>query len=123
LDSAQLRKPYRKIPKYRYLRHPRRDLFDQFKPLPAYAIFERSKAGDVAARPRQAIDQTRADRVGDNREHDRHRAGRLLQCLNAWGGRSQNDVRPERQQFLGVSVKATGVARCPAIVDPNIAPV
>jgi hypothetical protein len=40
------------------------------------------KAGDVAARPRQAIDETRADRVGDNREHDRHRAGRLLQCLN-----------------------------------------
>src|SRR2546423_10474635 len=51
------------------------------------------KAGDVAARPRQAIDETRADRVGDNSEHDRHRAGGLLQCLNAWGGRSQNDVR------------------------------
>src|SRR5215831_8359117 len=46
--------------------HPRHDLFDQFKPLPAHAVFAWSKAGDVAARPRQAIGETRADRVGDN---------------------------------------------------------
>jgi hypothetical protein len=96
LDSAQLAKPYGKIPKHRHSRHPRHDLFEQFKPLPAYAVFERSKAGDVAARPGQAIDETGADRVGDNREHDRHPARRLLQCLNAWRCRGQNDVRRER---------------------------
>jgi hypothetical protein len=123
LDSAQLAKPYGKISKHRHSRHPRHDLFEQFKPLPADAVFERSKAGDVAARPGQAIDETCADRVGDNREHDGYRARRLLQCLNAGGGRGQNDVRRERQQFLGVSSKVSGVARCPAIVDPNVAPV
>src|SRR5262249_44107842 len=96
LDSAQLTKPYGKIPKHRYSRHSRRDLFEQFKPLPAYAVFKRSKAGGVAARARQAVDDTSTDWVGDNREYDRHRAGRLLQCLNAWGGRGQNDVGRER---------------------------
>jgi hypothetical protein len=44
----------------------------------------------------------------------------LLQCLNAWGSRGQNDVRRERQKLLGISVKATGIARCPAIVDLHI---
>src|SRR5262249_28462482 len=54
--------PYVRSRSSRHSRHPRRELFDQFKPLPAHAVFERSKAGDVAARPRQAIDKTRADR-------------------------------------------------------------
>jgi hypothetical protein len=76
----------------------------------------------IAARPRQAVDETRADRVGDIREHNGHRASRPLQGLNAWGGRSQNDIGRERQQFLGVSLKATSVARCPAMVDPKVAP-
>src|SRR5262249_54120798 len=50
-------------------------------------------------------------------------AGRLLQCLNARGGRSQNHVRRERPKLLGISVKAIGVARCPAGVDPYVAAV
>src|SRR5262249_7026032 len=59
-------KPYVKTPNSRHSRHTRREFFDKFKPLPACAVFARSKAGDVAARPRQAIDETRADRVGDH---------------------------------------------------------
>jgi hypothetical protein len=47
---------------------------------------------------------------------------RVAFCLNAWGSRGQKDVRRKRQQLLGVSLKVTGVARCPAIVDPNVAP-
>ena len=38
-----------------------------------------SETGSVAARPRQAIDETGADRIGDDHEHDRHGAGRLQQ--------------------------------------------
>src|SRR5262249_12996756 len=86
------------------------------------AEFHRGKAGDIAARARQARDHAHADRVADLREHDGHGAGRLLQCLNAWGGRGQNDVRRERQKLLGISVKEKGVARCTAIVDPAVAP-
>ena len=36
-------------------------------------------AGDVAARPRQAFDQTGADRVGDTYKYDRDRPGFLQQ--------------------------------------------
>jgi hypothetical protein len=69
-----------------------------------------SKASDVAAWARQARDQAHADRGADIHEHDRHGGGRLLQRLNCWGARGQNDVRRERQKLLGISVKASGIA-------------
>ena len=56
---------YGGIPKDRRSRHARRDLFEQFQPFPAQAVFELHKAGGVAARPRQAIDEAGADRIGD----------------------------------------------------------
>ena len=115
--------PYGKIPKHRHPRHARRDLFEQLQPFRGEAEFIRGKTGGVPARARQARDDAHGDRVADVREHDGHGAGRLLQCLNAWGGRGQNDVRRERQKLLGISVKATGIARCPAIVDPHVAAV
>ena len=65
------------IPKDRRARHARRDLLEQFQPFPAHAVFEQGKTGGVAARPRQAVDEAGADRIGDRREHDRHGAGRL----------------------------------------------
>ena len=68
---------YGGIPKDRRSRHARRDLLEQFQPFPAQAVFELHEAGGVAARPRQAIDEAGADRIGDDREHDRHGAGRL----------------------------------------------
>ena len=66
---------------------------------------------------------TEKGRKGSGREANGARAGRPLQCLNAWGGRGQNDVRRERQKLLGISLKTTGVARCPAVVDPHVAAV
>ena len=65
------------IPKDRRSRHTRRDLLEQLQPFPAQAVFERHETGGVAAGPRQAIDQAGADRIDDDREHDRHGAGRL----------------------------------------------
>ena len=95
----------------------------QLQPLRAEAEFKVGKTGDVAAWPRQTVDDAGGDRIADVREHDGYGAGGLLQCLNAWGGRGQNDVRRERQKLLGISAKTTGIARCPAIVDPHVAPV
>ena len=46
---------------------------------PAQVVFELKKAGHIAARPRQIIDEAGADRIGDLHEHDRHGAGRLQQ--------------------------------------------
>src|SRR5262245_10614746 len=86
---------------------PRCDLFEQLQPLRAEAEFKVGKTGDVAAWPRQAVDDAGGDRVADVREHDGHGAGGLLQCLNAWGGRGQNDVRRERQKLLRSDVRCT----------------
>ena len=94
--------PIGKIAKHCYPRHARRDLFEQLQPFRAEAKFVRGKTGGVPARSRQARDHAASDWVADHREHDGHGAGRLLQCLNAWGGRGQNDVRRERHQFRGI---------------------
>ena len=51
-------------------------------PLRPYSKF--SEAGDVAARPREALDEADADWIDDRHEHDRHAAGRPLQrCLRS----------------------------------------
>ena len=52
---------------------------EQLQPFPAQAVFELHETGGIAARPRQAVDEAGADRIGDDREHDRHGAGRLQQ--------------------------------------------
>ena len=54
-------------------------LFEQFKPFPTHAVLKTQEAGGVTARPRQAIDEAGADWIDNDREHDRHVAGRLLQ--------------------------------------------
>jgi hypothetical protein len=66
----------------------------------------------------QVKDNGEVTKVGEYRLHFEEQ-----QCSNAWGCRGQKDVRRKRQQFVGVSLKVTGVARCSAIVDPNVAPV
>ena len=57
------------------------------------------KAGNVAARPRQALNEAGADRIDDLHEHDRHGAGRLQQRLHGRSAGGQDDVRRERNQF------------------------
>ena len=62
-----------------------------------------SEAGDIAAGPRQALDEARADRIGGLGEHDRHGAGGPSQWSHGRAARRQNDVRRERDQFGRVS--------------------
>ena len=68
---------YGGIPKDRRSCHARCDLLEQFQPFPAQAIFILDKARGVAARPREAIDEARANRIGDRREYYRHGVGCL----------------------------------------------
>ena len=49
--------------KDRRSRHVGRDLREQFQPFPARAVFGTHEAGGVAARPRQAVDESGADRT------------------------------------------------------------
>ena len=81
------------------------------------------ETGGVAARPRQAVDEAGADRIGDDREHDRHRAGRLQQRPHGRGAVGQDDVRRERGQFRRVFANLGGIGRGPAGVDPHVAAV
>jgi hypothetical protein len=50
---------------------------DVIQPFSAQAVLEHRKPSRIAARPRQARDETGTDRIDDNHEHDRHGAGRL----------------------------------------------
>src|SRR5262245_31049691 len=61
------------IAKYSRSHKPRRDLFQQLQPFSAQAIFENHEPGDIAARPRERIDEAGTDRIGDAREHDGRR--------------------------------------------------
>ena len=123
MDGGELPDPggYGGIPKDRHARHVRRDLLEQLQPFPAKAEFEIHEPGGVAARPRQAIDEAGGDRIGDGREHDRHRAGRLQQRRHGRGAVGKDDIGRERRQFRRVSANVVGIGRGPAGVDPHVA--
>ncbi len=86
----------------------------------------------VALPPGRArlVDEAGADRIGDDREHDRHGAGRLQQRPHGRGAMGQDDVRRERGQFRRVSANVGGIGRRPSamsirtlrpMVQPNCA--
>jgi hypothetical protein len=55
----------------------RRDLLKKFQPFRAHPIFLQQEARGVAARPGQAVDETRTNWIGDVHENDWDFAGRL----------------------------------------------
>src|SRR5262245_33666395 len=112
---------YARIPQYYCSRQVGCDFLEQFKPFSTQAIFELHEAGGVATRLRQTIDEAGADWIGDDREHDRHGAGRpkQLSCRKTTGG--YDDVRRERDQFFGLFEAGGGVAPSKAVVDPYVA--
>src|SRR5262249_48333700 len=77
--------------------------------------------GGVAARPSQAINKTRADRVGDVYEYDRHGARRLQQWRHDRVAGAKDDVRRERGQLLGVLANVGCVTQGPAITHLHVA--
>src|SRR5262245_46785862 len=68
LDGAKLTDcgGIRRISQYCRSRHLRRDIFEQLQPFDGHAKFGRGEPGGVAARARQAIDNTCADASGTN---------------------------------------------------------
>ena len=57
------------------------------------------KTGDIAARPRQALDDAGADRIGDIDEDDRDGSGRLLQRRHV--------VAPDARMMSGASATSS----------------
>ncbi len=112
------------IPQYRRSRHARRDLLEQPQPFPAHAVFEQAETSGVAARPRQALDdsQRRPDRLIATNTIGIGAVG-LQQLPQAPAASGQDDVGRERDQFRHAFANALGIARGPAVVDPHVAPI
>ena len=87
------------------------------------------EAGGVAARPRQALDEAGADRIGDDARTRSARCGSPAAMAATVGAASgEDDVRRERDQFRRVSANArrhrsrpsgSRSARCGRSVQPN----
>jgi hypothetical protein len=122
LDDAELTDPSRRrgIPEDRHAGHVRCDLLEQLQPLSGHAVLDGHETRDVAAWPRQAVDEARADRIAEHGGHDRHGTGHLQQRPDRGGAVGQNHVRRERDQLCGVPANFGGVGRGPARVDPHI---
>src|SRR5262249_23807889 len=105
-----------------YSRHTWRNLLEHLQPFRADAVFIRGKTGDVATRPRQTIDEARADRIGGDHEHDRHVGCRAPQWPHRRAARGEDHVRRKRDEFRGIFASVVLVACGPAIVDLNVVP-
>jgi hypothetical protein len=103
-----------------HTRHAWRNLLKQLQPFRAHAVFPRRKTGAVAAGPRQTLDEARANRIGDEREHDRHAACRAPQRLNRRAPRSEDHVGRKRDQLRRVLARVILAAPGPAVVDLNV---
>ena len=95
--------------------------FEQLQPFPAQAILELAKSGNIAARPCEASDEARADRINNQYKHNRQGAGGLKQRWQNGGASGQNNIRRERHQFRNVTWIACRIAAAPAIVDLQVA--
>ena len=68
------------------------------------------EAGGVAARPRQAVDEARANRIGRVDEDHRQGAGRLQQRPSNGAAGRQDDVGCERDHLRDVLADRFGIA-------------
>jgi hypothetical protein len=105
-DAAAALKGFKKWPGVRieHGRGPvnaRRNLLKQLQPFAPDRKLKGEEPGDVAARPREARDKARADRIGNVHEKDGDGARLFLQSR---GGRCvlrQDEVGLKRDEFLG----------------------
>ncbi len=99
------------------------DLFEYFHPLATHRRLEIGEACGHAAWPRQALDETAANRIGDLHEHSRDGAVFLTQCREAWIAVGEHDVGRQREQFLSVCAQAFNVRAGEAVIDADVAAV
>jgi hypothetical protein len=97
-----------------------RSLLKQVDPLATDREFVGAETGEIAARLRQARNETLRDWVGDRKEHDRHCGGGLLDHHYAGRGISQDHVRHQPDQLRRIDTCELGIAGVPAHVDAEI---
>jgi hypothetical protein len=109
-----------RIQQIRSARDARNDVLEDLDPLAGQRRLEVGEARDVAARMRQAGNETAADRLGNGYEHDRDRAGLALERDDDRRGMPDNDARLQADKLLGKRLHPLEIGRGPAIVDPHI---
>ena len=125
LDRAVLARAdgQRGIAQHAHSRYGRCDLLQQFQPFRAHAVFKVDETGGVAARPCQAIDESRGDGIGDLHEHNRHRAGHLQQGPHGDAVGRKDHIGRKSGQLGGVPADVVGIAASPAVFDLHVAAV
>ena len=102
-------------------RDVRRKLLEQFEPFPGEAGFEIHEAGAVAPRSSQSCQVSGPSRIRGICKDNRDSAGdRILQRLKRRGAAGDSNVRPQREQLLGILAIAVAVAPGRAILQPQI---
>ena len=99
----------------------RNDLFQKLQPLSAQGPFEVDEAGDISAGPRQAVDESAADRIGDCDEYDRNGGCILLESGHRRGRDRHDHVRPQSRQLARVGSEPVIVAARPTLFEMDIA--
>src|SRR6516164_9297539 len=98
----------------------RRNLLEQFHPFAADRGFNSRKSGEVAARMRQALDQTATEGVADVHEYDWDGASLLPQLYRRRSAATHDDIRGETQRGRDIGLHATGLAALPANTDADV---
>ena len=97
------------------------NLLDHLQPFPDQWEVDEAEAGNVAARPRQAGDETLSDRIVDEAEYDRDGAARLFQCCDDWRPASDDDVRCRMHQLRRVRSDSAQVSAGISMLNSDIA--
>ena len=88
----------------------RRSFSQNLEPLATHRRLEIREAGDPAARTGQIFNKTASDRIGDQREYNRHRAADGLQYGNGRVADGGDHIRLCRYQLLGLTAHVRDIA-------------
>src|SRR5262249_25026992 len=105
-----------------YPRDCGRDLLEQLPQFGAHRGFQIREAGDVAARFGKAVHEATADRIGDLREDDWDRPGLRVERGDHRGSMADDQIELQLDELACESADSLGIARAPAVLDPDVAP-
>jgi hypothetical protein len=103
--------------------HGRHRLLEHLQPLSGEGVLEDRKAGGIAARAREACDETVSDGIGHERKYDRDCLGLRVHRRQQRGAGRHDHVWLESHEFDGGSFDGFGRIGRPAHIDLQIAAV
>ena len=120
LERAQETRPIRssgRVEHQRDANHTRRDCLEQVEPFPAHRVLEARETRYVAARTREARDDTLAERIGDPYEHDWCPLCLLPQGSHRERATRQDDLRWQPHHFSRIGLHLGSIGARITIFD------